>query len=329
MTQQVAVNLPSQDAEAVALATQPKRDCEVCGKEGGGIIWLHCDSWTKWLRYGCGTNVMYCSDACKEGADRIRKERVSVNAEKAKQSEINTLKKMEYKDSNHQHVLSRFLDTFDESKSFFDWVVEHIGEEGAVKFLKVPCDCCGNYLGATRYSFETPEGERSRKTAFEIERYCYDRTGLNPENELFKDDKDKEIVPQTSTWDYYERKGWEHNGTDDMVHWREARDAIRNTFWDSGYFFYHMPTKTFLGKMAKRGGDWTRFLQLNYGEEQVAQDALREKYGGKDEYSKSKNFWKEFGDLRTVQERQEVWGWYCGEDCMNKYRTKSTCEVHH
>jgi len=316
-----------QDVDAIAKATKDKIMCDVCG-EREGDIWMHCDSWTKWMRFGCGCNVHYCGDECKEGAEAIKREKLAENGNRAKEAEKKALE-----DPNAgqlARIRARYLDAFNCSQEFRDWVESVVGEEKMHEYLDIPCECCGQQLGEIRYFFEDPDGNQSLKPMDEIEIYCREKLGLAEEDppftiksECYTDkNKEAEIMLAGPVWDYYERKGWEHGLKyygDDAVEGEKARhdeawDATKDKAcggsceWMHATFIWHLPTKTYLGKWRKAGGDWPQIVQTNREELDAERKQICEKYGENPDWGK---------EYRAVDEKQK-WAYFCCKECANK-----------
>lgn len=315
-------NLPAhQDIDAIGKIGS--KICDICGGPDGNI-WLHCDSWTKWMRYGCGCNVTYC-EKCKDLANGKAKELRAINRAKAEKAEKEMLK-----DINHKtlaRLRHRYFDDFNCSKEFRDWVESVVGKEKMEELLDVKCDCCGKLLSQTKYFFEDKEGKQSQKTIDEIETYCYEAVGRNPKTEPFKtgfsslsddfrigcsDKQQPEIAFQSAIWDYCERNNL---NSQDMDSFHKAFNATKGVDcggtgeWSYGYFVYYMPTKTYLGKFRKYGGDWVQIIQTNRKKIEEEQERLRERYG--DKYSNNKDFWEEY---RSIDEKVE-YSYFCSKNC--------------
>jgi hypothetical protein len=320
----------NQDLDAIGKIGQNK--CDICGGPDGHM-WLHCDSWTKWMRFGCGCNVMHC-DNCKDAADARSKELSAANRIKAEAAEVKMLQNMNA--GQLARLRSRYIDSFHCDELFRNWVASVVGEEKMKEYLDVPCKTCGKPLGQTKYTFEDKDGNRRLATVDEIEDYCYQVMGRNKETEPFKPAYDSlksdvrvgaanyhtpEIGFQDPIWDYYERKGWDHDIKQEDFsgpQWKEALNATRgedcggNFEWSYGHFIYFLPTKTFLGKMMKRGGDWPQIVQINRKQLEEEQDKLRERLG--ENYHKHPEFISAYKEIDAKQE----WVYFCGKDCAAK-----------
>ncbi len=311
-----------QDMDGINKALSGKWNvCDICGKEGSN--WLHCDSWTKWMRYGCGCNVTHC-EACKDVAEAKSNEIISANRKKAEEAEREMLRTVK-PGGQLARLRYRYCDDFDCSKSFRDWVEGVVGEARMKELLDVPCDRCGKLLGATKYTFEDNDGNRSLKTMHEIEDYCYQVLNRDPATEPFKDMNDwqnSEIKFQTPIWDYYERKGWEHGVMDDREHFNEAFNATKgpdcggNSDWSYGYYIYHMPTKKCLGRYMKRHGDWAQTVQTNRKQLEQEMKELNERFGD-DRYQN-----EAYLPAAQAIEAKQQWGYYCGKECCAKSTTE-------
>lgn len=285
-----------QDLEAL---TKDFDTCQFCGSKIG-IIWGHYDSWTKWMRYGCGCNVYYCKNCESQGKSKSIQLKME-NRSKAEAAEIKMLKEITPKQL--PRLRSRYLNDFQAGEEFYQWVATHVGEEKANEYLKVPCDICGNHLGITKYTFEDKDGNRSLKTIDEIELYCYQVLNRDPESQPFiPNDAEVEIAFQSAAWDYQERNNIDHKDT--SFNFRRLPDD----FWSYGNFIYYMPTRTFLGKMTKRDGDAPQILQTNYDELSKEQKELRVKHDNK----YTKEYWEELSVINAKQE----WGYYCSKACL-------------
>lgn len=326
----------NQDLDALGKIGQTK--CDICGGPDGDF-WLHCDSWTKWLRLGCGCNVTHC-DKCKDAADARSKELKAANRIKAEAAEVEMLKNM--KSGQLARLRYRYIDDFNCSDDFREWVASIVGEEKMKEYLDVPCKECGKLLGQPKYTFEDKDGNRRLATIDEIEDYCYQVMERNKETEPFKPAYDSfegdfhigaanyhepEIGFQSQIWDYYERKGWDHNIKNEDFggdHWKEATHNTRGpdcggTYeWSYGHFIYYLPTKKYLGKLMKRGGDWPQIIQINRKQLEEEQKQLREKLGG-DKCYDNPEFWPAY---RVIDEKQE-WAYFCGKECREKVTKES------
>ena len=317
------------DQDLGAIAKVGQRYCDVCGKETENLMWLHCDSWTKWMRYGCGTNINYCSDSeeCKAGASTLRVERVKANREKAEEAERNMLREVLDKPDQLPRLRSRWFNDFDCGKPFWDWVVSVVGEEDAEKILVVPCDVCDEILGPFRYTFEDSNGNRSLKSMSEIEQFCYELLDRDPEKSPFKlcghNKEDGDIGFQSPIWDYYERQGWPHyvgrdEDPEEANRFNEAFNATKgpdcngDSEWSYGYYIYHMPTRTCLGRFMKRYGDGPQIVQINRQELEEELLELREKF--KTERGENYRCDEFYEAMNAIQSKQQ-WVYFCCKKC--------------
>ena len=310
-----------QDMDGINKALSGKWNvCDICGKEGRGSYWLHCDSWTKWMHYGCGCNVNHCED-CKDAANAKSRELINANRKKAEEAEKEMLKTITA--GQLARLRYRYCDDFNCSHEFREWVQSVVGEDRMKEMLDVPCNACGKLLGPTKYTFEDKDGNRSLKTMQEVEDYCYQVLNRDSNTEPFKNMSNwgnAEIKFQTPIWDYYERKGWSHDLSlcDDRNHFNEASQATKgpdcggSSEWSYGYYIYHMPTKTYLGRYMKRGGDWVQTVKTNRVQLEQEMKELRERFG--DDYHKNEAFYPACQAI----ENKEKWAYYCGKECCEK-----------
>ena len=322
------------DQDVGALGKIGQTKCDICGEEGADH-WLHSDSWTKWLRFGCGCTLMTCGKAeCAAGAEVLRKQLIAQNREKAEAAEREMLKATDA--GSLSSLRYRYFEDFNCGQQFRDWVSSVVGEERMREILDVACRQCGKPLGQTRYTFQTPEGVRSLKTIDEIEIFCYERMGRDPQTEPFRtqtksmgDDfrvggmNEAEIGFERSQFHYFVQKGWPtENMTEQRERWDEAWHATKGqdcggtNDWSYGYFIYYLPTTTFLGQMMKRHGDWVQIVQLNRKQVEEAQTALRAQYG--ENYHEHKEFWEQYNEINKMQE----WGYFCGKECCSQATTE-------
>jgi hypothetical protein len=314
----------NQDIDALGKIGQ--KTCDICGGPDGHM-WLHCDSWTKWMRFGCGCNVMHC-DKCSDAAKVKSKEIRTANRIKAEEAEREMLR--DIKPGELARLRYRYYDTFDCGEDFRNWVSSVVGDEKMKEYLDVPCHGCGKLLGQPKYTFEDKDGNRSLKTMDEMEEYSYKVLGRDPKTEPFKCSRDSlaaeyqwgsgetEIAFETPIWDYFERKGWGHNDHDKPEYWARFNEAFNATKgpdcggkgeWSYGHFIYYMPTRTYLGKFMKRGGDWPQVVQSNREQLDKEKEELRAKLG----YDHP-DFWPEY---RKIDEKEQ-WDYYCGKECCPK-----------
>ena len=325
------------DQDVAALGKIGQTKCDICGGEGA-TNWLHCDAWTKWMRLGCGTNIMHCGKPdCTAQAHVLKRDVISKNRTEAEETERQMLRNIG--PGQLARLRYRWYDSFNCSEEFWDWVEGVVGEERAREILEVPCACCGKTLGMPRYTFQDQNGVRSLKTIEEIELHCYAVMGRDPESEPFKSElgslKDNvraggmrkaEIIFESPIFHYYVQHGWStERMADQRDHWDEAIKATRgrdcgrqyNYEWAYGRFIYYQPTMTFLGQFMKRGGDWPQVVQTNRKQQEEALAALRDQYG--ENCHENEEFWPKH---REISEQQE-WAYYCGEECRKK-----SCDQH-
>jgi hypothetical protein len=308
------------DQHVDALNKFDENKCDVCGGPDGNI-WMHSDSWTQWLRYGCGCNVMHCQKPeCAKGAEVIRRSKIAENRIKAEEYERETLRNIQPEQLSR--IRYRYHDAFNCGDHFRDWVKSVVGEEKMKEYLDVACDNCNKLIEPPRYKFQDKDGHNHLWMVDEIKDYCYEVTGRNKNDSPFLHDKENdcsEIEFKTILWDYYERKGWEHNRKDhtspeEAERFDEAFRATNEDEWAYGQFIYYMPTKTFLGKKSRRGGDLIQVVQSNREQLEKEQEEL-DRSMGKDKYN-NPSFWTEYKAI----EKKKTWSYFCGEDC----RAKST-----
>jgi hypothetical protein len=303
--------------------------CDICGGPNGDI-WLHCDSWTKWMRFGCGCNVHHCNTPeCSAGAKLKSQVLRDENRVKAEESERKML--LNISSGQLARLRSRYLKDFNCSEDFRDWVQGVVGEERMREFLDVSCACCGKQLGPVKYKFEDKDGKCRLATLDEIESYCYSVLGRDPLTEPFyykwdinsdfrvgvPNEDEPEIAFKSDIWDYFEKKGGGHN-CQDFPSFHEAYKVVNveNNEWSGCCFIYHMPTRTCLGRMIQRGGDWPQVVMLNQKQLNDEKDELRKQMG--DEYFKNPGFFPACHDIDKKQE----WAYYCSKACCEKSTTE-------
>lgn len=323
------------DQDVGALGKVNQKHCDICGKPTENLTWNHCDSWTKWMRFGCGCNLMVCQDEkCKEEAEAKRKELLAANRKKAEEAEIEMLKNID--PGQLARLRYRYYDSFNCSPEFRDWVQSAVGEDRMKEMLDVPCERCGQTIGPPKYTFEDKDGTKYLWTLDEIERYCYQVMDRDPEKEPFfhkmgsassdyrVGGMKSEILFERPVFHYFVQKGWStERMTEDQSKWNEAMKATRGPdcggdyYWSYGHFIYHEPTMTYLGVMAKRDGDWPQVVQSNAAQLEKERNQLRERCGGADgDYGYMDH--PDWSDGYRAIEAKKEWTYFCSKACCEE-----------
>lgn len=321
----IADSPTDQDLDALGKINQDT--CDICGGPHGDI-WMHCDSWTKWMRFGCGCNVHHCNTPeCSAGAKLRAQILREENRAKAEESERKML--LSISPDQLARLRGRYFSDFNCAEEFRDWVQSVVGEEKMREFLDLNCACCGAQLGPSKYTFEDKDGNRRLVTLAEIESYCYSALGRDPVTEPFyykwdlqsdfrvgiPNEDEPEIAFKSDIWDYFERKGGGHNH--DFPSFHEAYNIVNveNNEWSGCYFVYHIPTRTCLGRMMRRGGDSAQIVMLNRKELDEEKSELRGQI--------CVNPYKDpkFLSAYKAIENKAKWGYYCSKGCCNNSTT--------
>jgi hypothetical protein len=133
-----------QHADAINKICSGKMNtCDFCGT-ADGVSWLHFDSWTRWLRIGCGCNISCCQN-CREQVHDRRIEIIAANREEARKNEDKYL--INPSEGDLCFIRCRYYHAFNCGEDFRDWVASVVGVEKMKEILNVPCQRCGAILG--------------------------------------------------------------------------------------------------------------------------------------------------------------------------------------